>query len=75
MKSEIVEWLGQSDLRLPQLIAEGLAANPSESAFEHPAGMCPACARPTWHAAAQIPEGESVDSEDALAAATRMADD
>ncbi|MEJ0051550.1 MAG: DUF47 family protein [Methylovirgula sp.] len=27
MKSEIVEWLGQSDLLLPQLIAEGLAAN------------------------------------------------
>ncbi len=27
MKTEIVEWLGQSDLLLPQLIAEGLAAN------------------------------------------------
>src|SRR5580698_2119946 len=27
MKSEIVEWLGQSDLLLPQLISEGLAAN------------------------------------------------
>jgi hypothetical protein len=27
MKSDIVEWLGQSDLLLPQLIAEGLAAN------------------------------------------------
>jgi hypothetical protein len=27
MKTGIVEWLGQSDLLLPQLIAEGLAAN------------------------------------------------
>jgi uncharacterized protein Yka (UPF0111/DUF47 family) len=27
VKTEIVEWLGQTDLLLPQLIAEGLAAN------------------------------------------------
>lgn len=27
MKSEIVEWLGQADLLLPQLVADGLAAN------------------------------------------------
>ena len=51
MKSEIIAQLGQSDLLLPSVIGQGLAANDRVKATaERLAGRCAPCARPQSHA-------------------------